>query len=159
MTFATCDLSDDHKDVSVALPGFRDFGGRIAFGGPITTIKTHEDNTLVREQLESPGEGRVLVVDGGGSNRCALVGGNLAELGVKNGWAGIIVYGCIRDRREIAALDIGVKAHDSMPQKSVKRGEGQLDLPVTFHGVTFTPGEYVYADEDGIVTAPRNLLA
>ncbi|EDY87326.1 S-adenosylmethionine:2-demethylmenaquinone methyltransferase [gamma proteobacterium HTCC5015] len=157
MSFATCDLSDDHQNVSVALPGFRDFGGRIAFGGPITTLKVFEDNTLVREQLEKPGEGRVLVVDGGGSMRCALVGGNLAELGVKNGWAGIIVFGCIRDSKEIGALEIGVKALDTMPQKSVKRGEGQIDLPVTFHGVTFTPGEYTYADEDGVVVAPEKL--
>lgn len=158
-TFTTPDLCDAHEGkVRVADPGFVAYGGKARFHGRIVTLKIFEDNTLVRTLLESPGEGSVLVVDGGGSRRCALVGDQLAQLGVKNAWAGIIVYGCIRDSAAIAGMAIGIKALGTHPLKSVKRGVGERDLAVTFHGVTFTPGEYVYADEDGIVLAASPLL-
>lgn len=118
MWFATTDLSDAHPDAAVAAPIFRDFGGRTAFHGQVKTIKVFEDNALVRSTLETPGEGRVLVVDGGGSDRCALVGGNLGVLGVKNGWAGIVVFGYIRDSAEIATQAIGVKALGLHPKRA-----------------------------------------
>jgi len=121
--------------------------------GPIATLKLFEDNTLVRKALEQPGSGRVLVVDGGGSTRCALVGDRLATLAKDNGWAGIIVYGCIRDSAVIAGIEVGVKAIGTTPRKSVKRGEGQQDIAVTFGGVTFEPGAHLYADADGVVVA------
>lgn len=159
--FKTPDLCDAHSNecqIALGAPHFFNYGGVISFSGPISTLKVFEDNTLVRQQLETDGKGRVLVVDAGGSNRCAMLGDNLAELGVKNNWAGIIVYGCIRDSGDIAKLKVGVKALGVMPLKSVKRGEGQIDIPVTFAGVTFTPSDYAYCDEDGIITAGRDLL-
>ncbi|NDU93183.1 MAG: ribonuclease E activity regulator RraA, partial [Ferrovum sp.] len=126
------------------------------FGGQLATIKVIEDNTLVRAALETPGFGRVLVVDGGGSLRCALVGDQLASLGVKHGWAGIIVYGCIRDSQAISGMPIGVQALGTHPRKSIKKGEGAADIPVTFAGITFKPGAWLYADDDGlVVTANR----
>lgn len=159
MTFTTPDLYDAHEnEAQVALPGFRNFGGRRSFHGPITTLKVHEDNSLVRSTLEQPGAGRVLVVDGGGSLRCALVGDKLAELGRDNGWSGIIVFGCIRDTVAIGRMDFGVQALGTNPRKSVKRGDGQCDIPVTFHGVTFTPGAFAYADDDGILVGAGNWL-
>ncbi len=152
MTFSTADLYDAHEnEVQVVLPGFVNFGGRKRFAGPITTLKLFEDNALVRGALEQPGGGRVLVVDGDGSLRCALVGDKLGELGRDNGWAGVIVYGCIRDSVELGRMDFGVQALGTNPRKSVKRGDGQRDIPVTFHGVTFQPGAWAYADEDGIL--------
>lgn len=159
MKFATADLYDEHMDkVQVALPGFRDFGGRKRFCGPVTTLKVYEDNTLVREHLGQPGKGRVLVVDGGASMRCALLGDNLAQLGKDNGWAGIVIYGCIRDSAVIAGIDIGVKALDTMPVKSEKRGEGQQDVVLRFSGLILKPGVMLYADEDGILVADEALL-
>ena len=137
MTFTTADLYDRHSaEVQVALPMFRDYGGVRCFSGAISTVKVHEDNVLVREALEQPGDGRVLVVDGGGSMRCALVGDLLAYLGQKNGWAGILVYGCIRDSVEISRIAIGVKAMATNPRKSVKKGAGDRDIPVHFADVT-----------------------
>lgn len=161
MSFKTPDLCDAFSDecqIVLGTPRFFDFGGKLSFNGPISTLKVFEDNTLVRQQLETDGKGRVMVVDAGGSNRCAMLGDNLAELGVKNNWAGIIMYGCIRDSEDIAQLALGVKALGTMPLKSVKRGEGQIDIPVTFAGVTFTPGDFAYCDADGIITAGRDLL-
>lgn len=156
MTFATADLYDELGDaLQVATPMFNNYGGEKKFSGPITTIKAHEDNVLVRSALEEPGEGRVLVIDGGGSLRCAMVGDMLAELGVKNGWAGILVYGCIRDAAMMATMSIGIKALNTNPKKSVKKGAGDRDIAVTFAGVTFTPGHYLYADEDGVVVAEQ----
>ncbi len=153
-TFATADLSDAHgAAVQVVEPLFRDFGGRRRFAGPIATCKVFEDNKLVRETLEGPGAGRVLVVDGGGSLRCALVGDQLGELAVRNGWAGIIVWGCIRDSAVLATQAVGVKALAANPRRSVRNGEGSRESPVTFGGVTFAPGAWLYADEDGIVVA------
>lgn len=157
--FATADLYDANEDkVQVALPMFADFGGRLTFSGPLSTVKVHEDNTLVRQALEEQGKGRVLVVDGGESLRCALVGDMLAELGRDNGWNGIIVSGCIRDSAVIAGIDIGVKAIGTNPRKSLKLNAGQRDIPVSFAGVTFTPGEYLYADEDGILLSKAALI-
>lgn len=159
MTFATADLYDEYGDrLLVALPMLNDYGGKKVFHGPISTVKVHEDNSLVRAALEEKGEGRVLVVDGGESRRCALVGDILAQLGRDNGWAGIVVSGCIRDSAVIATIDIGVKAIGTNPRKSVKKGAGDRDIPVTFAGITFTPGHYLYADTDGIVLAEEKIL-
>ncbi len=156
MTLATTDLCDAHPDdVHVVDPIFHDFGGRVAFAGVIATVKAHEDNSLVRKALEEPGQGRVLVVDGGGSQRCAMLGGNLAALAATNGWTGVVVYGCVRDVRELRAAQVGVKALAAHPKKSEKRGEGARDVAVTFGGVTFRPGEHLYADADGIVVSAR----
>ena len=158
MAIVTADLYDEFgEQLGVAAPVFGNYGGRDAFGGPIVTVKVFEDNTLVRRALEEAGEGRVLVIDGGGSLRCALVGDLLAKLGVDNGWAGIVVNGCIRDSAAIADLDIGVKALATNPRKSVKRGEGQRDIPVHFAEVGFMPGVYVYADLDGLVVSEHAL--
>lgn len=154
MDLLTTDLCDAHDGtVRVVEPMFSSFGGRPAFFGRIATLKLFEDNSLVRTALESFGEGRVLVIDGGGSLRRALVGDQLAALGVKNGWAGIIVYGCIRDSRAIGEMGIGVFAIDTHPMKTVKRNVGEADIPVNFGGVTFTPGEWLYADEDGVIVS------
>jgi regulator of ribonuclease activity A len=160
MSFATTDLSDAHPEAQTCEPLFGDFGGRIAFHGAIKTLKVYEDNALVRATLETPGEGRVLVVDGGGSTRCALVGGNLGVLGVKNGWAGIVVYGCIRDSDEIAEQDIGVKALGPHPRKSEKGlHSAHADKVVSFGGVTFKPGAWLYADADGILVSDQPIHA
>ncbi len=159
MDIKTADLCDQFvADVAIAEPMFVNYGGRAAFGGPLATLKVYEDNTLVREALSTSGQGQVLVIDGGGSLRCALVGDQLAQLAYDNGWAGIVVYGCIRDARAIAAIDIGVRALNTHPRKSVKRGEGQRQISLTFAGITFVPGYYLYADEDGIIVAARPLV-
>lgn len=158
MSFQNADLCDQFDaEVRVVEPMFRSFGGKSAFHGPITTLKVFEDNSLVRTALEGPGNGRVLLIDAGGSKRCAMVGDQLAVLGVNNGWAGIVVYGCIRDAKAIASMPIGVFALGTHPRKSVKKGVGDVDIPVTFGGVTFTPGDVLYADEDGVVVAGREL--
>lgn len=156
MTFQTADLCDalDHQ-ARVATPMFRDYGGKRRFSGVIATVKCHEDNSLVRAALEQPGEGKVLVVDGGGSLRCALLGDMLAELGATNGWSGVIVYGCIRDSEAIARTALGVKALATHPRKSVKKGGGERDISVHFADTTFVPGEYLYADVDGILVTSR----
>lgn len=151
---ATTDLCDAHPELQVCAPLFRDFGDRTAFHGPIATLKVFEDNALVRTTLEQPGEGRVLVVDGGGSMRCALVGGQLGELAVRNGWAGIVVYGCVRDCVELAAQDVGIKALAAHPRKSEKGlHTGHAGRVVEFAGVRFAPGAWLYADADGVVVA------
>ena len=158
MDLLTADLCDAHEDtVRVVEPMFSSFGGRAAFYGRIATLKLFEDNSLVRIALESAGENRVLVIDGGGSLRRALVGDQLAALGVKNGWAGVVVYGCIRDARAIGGMDIGVFAIDTHPRKTVKRNVGEADIPINFGGVTFTPGEWLYADEDGVIVSTTAL--
>ena len=162
--FQTADLLDQNEEaaragrVRVVEPMFRHYGGRRRFFGTISTLKVFEDNSLVRKALETAGNGRVLVIDGGGSKRCALVGDQLAQLGVKNGWAGIVVFGCIRDSAAMAGMDIGLRALDTHPLKSIKKGAGDADIPVSFGGVSFAPGEQLYADEDGIVVAPAPLL-
>lgn len=161
--FLTADLLDQHEDaaragrVRVVEPMFKPYGGRLRFHGPISTLKVFEDNSLVRKALETAGNGRVLVIDGGGSRRCALVGDQLARLAVSNGWAGIVVFGCIRDSAAMAGMAIGLRALDTHPLKSIKKGAGEADVPVSFGGVTFAPGDELYADEDGIVVAPTPL--
>lgn len=158
MSLATTDLCDAHADLQVCDPVFRDFGGKTAFHGPIATLKVFEDNALVRSALEEKGEGRVLVVDGGGSMRCALVGGNLGQLAVENGWAGIVVYGCVRDCAELGGQAVGVKALAAHPRKSEKGlHSAHRDRPVSFAGVTFRPGAWLYADVDGIVVSDRKI--
>ena len=163
MSFKTPDLCDDFEndasaDLRIVEPLFRAYGGRAAFSGQIVTLKLFEDNSLVREALGQDGRGKVLVVDGGGSLRCALVGDLLAALAVKNGWAGIVVNGCIRDTPDMAAMALGLRALNTHPKKSVKKGIGDRDLPVTFAGVTFTPDQWLYADPDGIVVAAKALV-
>ena len=155
MNFVTCDLCDEHPEqVRVCEPLFASFGGQASFGGPIVTVKCFEDNSRVKELLATPGEGRVLVVDGGGSLRCALMGDLIGESAVAQGWAGVIIYGCVRDVDALVELPLGVQALAAIPLKSVRKGIGEVDLPVTFGGVTFRPGEYVYADNNGVITAP-----
>jgi regulator of ribonuclease activity A len=155
---ATTDLSDEHADiVRHAAPVFRDYGGVLAFSGPIATLRVFEDNAIVRKAVEGPGHGRVLVVDGGGSLACALFGGNLAALAAENGWAGVVIHGCIRDTAELAVAKVGVKALAAHPKRSARTGAGEADIAVTFAGVTFTPGEWLYADGDGIIVSARKL--
>ena len=151
-TIATADLYDERGDAldSLALQ-LHDFGGRAAFDGPVRTIRCHRDNALVKGTLATPGEGAVLVIDGGGSLESALVGDLIAASAVANGWAGLIVHGAIRDRVAIAALDLGVKALGSNPRKSAKAGVGELDVPVEIAGVVFRPGAHVWADADGVL--------
>ena len=156
----TTDICDEFPDdVEVAEPLLRQFGGRRQFSGPVTTIKVHEDNLLVRRAVEQPGEGRVLVVDGGGSTRRALLGDILAGLAADNGWAGIVVNGCIRDSVDIAEIDVGVMALATVPRKSHKHGVGEIDVSVSFAGLTFRANRYVYADEDGLLLAHKKLGA
>jgi len=158
MDFTTADLCDAHAaSIEVAEPVFRDLGGRARFAGPIATLELFEDNSLVRAALQEPGRGRVLVVDGGGSLRCALLGDRLAALAVANGWAGVVVHGAVRDAAELARLELGVRALATCPRKSVKRGTGRRDLPVRFAGVRFAPDRFLYADEDGLIVAPGAL--
>ena len=160
MDISTCDLSDEFDtEVQVAEPLFRNFGARPSFGGPIAALRVFEDNSLVREAAESAGEGRVLVVDGGGSLKCSMVGDEVAQAACDNGWAGMVINGAIRDSVAIAGIAIGIKALNTIPRKSIKRGEGERDLTVHFAGISFEPGHYLYSDEDGIVVAPRDLLA
>ena len=159
MGFKTADLCDEHADrPQIAEPVFGDYGGEISFFGPITTLKAFEDNSLVRKAFEEKGEGRVLVIDGGGSMRCAMVGDQLAALAEKNGWAGVVVNGCIRDSAAIAETEIGCKALGVHPLKTVKRNEGQRDVTLCFAGVRFVPGHYLYADEDGLVVSEQPLF-
>ncbi len=152
MTIATADLYDERGDEldSLALQ-FHDLGGRVAFDGPIRTVRCHRDNALVKAVLATPGDGAVLVIDGGGSLESALVGDLIAASAVAQGWAGIIVHGAIRDRAEIATLPLGVKALGSNPRKSAKDGVGEVDVPVVIAGVRFTPGRRVWADADGVL--------
>lgn len=159
MSFSTADLFDAHEArVQVAEGLLLAFGGKRAFSGPIRTVKVHEDNALVRRALEEPGGGAVLVVDGGGSLRTALVGDKLAALGVEHGWAGLVVWGCIRDVATIDTLDIGVRCLGTTPRRSSKHGLGERDVPVSFAGVRFAPGAHLYADEDGILVADGPLF-
>ena len=158
MKFATPDICDQYPDiVSVVEPIFNSFGGRINFCGEIVTIKCFEDNSLVKENVAKPGKGKVMVVDGGGSLRRALMGDLVAADAVNNGWEGVIIYGCIRDVDPISEMDLGVKALDCIPVKTEKKGIGDLNIAVTFGGVTFNPGEFVYADNNGIVVASKKL--
>ena len=157
--FATCDLCDAHKagyaegDAAfrVLPPVFASYGGRRKFCGPVLTVKCFEDNSPVKVALESPGEGRVLVVDGGGSLRRALIGGNIAAAAAKNGWAGVLIDGAARDKAELAACDVGIRALALMPMPTDRKTPGQTGVPVLIQGVWVRTGDWLYADEDGIV--------
>ena len=154
--FSTCDLCDAHKaDTDGAFrvlpPVFRDFGGRRRFCGPVVTVKCFEDNTPVKAAVESAGDGRVLVVDGASSLRRALIGGNLAAAAAKNGWAGVVIDGAVRDTAELAACDTGIRALALIPLPTDRRVAGQADLPVQIQSVWVRPGDWLYADADGIV--------
>ncbi|WP_444896989.1 ribonuclease E activity regulator RraA [Microbulbifer sp. SSSA005] len=158
MLKSTPDLCDAYPDeVRVVDPMFINYGGRDRFGGQIVTIKCFEDNSLVRELVAEPGQGKVLVVDAGGSIRRACLGDMLAEKAVANGWEGILMYGCIRDVDEIVELDLGVQALGSHPMKTEKKGIGERGLAVSFAGVDFRPGEYLYADNNGVIVAGKAL--
>jgi regulator of ribonuclease activity A len=156
MPLATTDVCDAHPEAQVCDPVFRSWGARPAFSGPITTLKVFEDNSLVRAAVEQPGEGRVLVVDGGGSLRCSLFGGNLAVLAAENGWAGVVVNGAVRDVAELDAQPIGVRGLAAYPRRSEKgMHSGQIGIPVVFAGVVFREGEWLLADRDGILVLPQ----
>ncbi len=170
-SFATCDLCDAHKgdaapEFQVLPPVFRDFGGTHRFCGPVVTLKCFEDNTLVKAALDLPGFeetaaariAKVLVVDGGGSLRRALLGGNIGAAAARNGWAGVVIDGCVRDVAELALLDVGIRALASMPLPTEKRNEGQMNIPVQIQGVWVRPGDWLYADEDGMVISASPLV-
>jgi regulator of ribonuclease activity A len=158
--FTTPDLCDAYPAlVQVVEPVFRAFGAETTFSGPVETLKVFEDNALVRQVLEDAGGGRVLVVDGGGSLRCALLGGRLAYLARTNGWSGILVNGAVRDAAELNQVAVGIRALASIPRRSEKNGTGARGGTVVFAGATFRPGMYLYADDDGILVAERNLLS
>ena len=158
MGIPTADLCDDYiEELQVAEPLLIGFGGKEMFGGEIVTLKVFDDNVLVKQTLSTEGEGRVLVVDGAGSTYCALMGDNLATLAINNNWAGVVINGCIRDAKQIGEMNVGVFALGTCPRKSIKLGEGEKNIPVAFAGILFKPGNYLYADEDGIVVAQRDL--
>ncbi|HOX90109.1 MAG TPA: ribonuclease E activity regulator RraA [Burkholderiaceae bacterium] len=160
---ATTDLCDAHEallpsgELQVLAPGYLALGQRQAFHGAAVTLKVFEDNSLVAEAVKTAGKGRVLVVDGGGSLRCALFGGNLAQAAQANAWAGVLIHGCARDAAEIDACAIGVRALALHPRRSVKRGVGERDVILNFGGVRITPGDWIYADRDGVLVARRPL--
>jgi len=159
MSWATADLCDAAAPgtLRVAAPIFRSYGGKSAFHGQITTLKLFEDNGLVRQVLGTPGNGRVLVIDGGGSLRSALLGDQLAALAVNNGWAGVVVWGCIRDSAAISGMDLGVLALATHPQKTVKNNLGEADVLLHFADIDFRPGEWLYADADGLIVSAAQL--
>ena len=169
--FATCDLCDAHKanftgDFRVLPPGFLHYGGKGAFCGPVATVKCFEDNTLVKAAVDSVGYldtpdgrvGKVLVVDGGASLRHALVGGNLGAAAARNGWAGVVIDGCVRDTAELAGHAVGIRALAAMPLPTEKRNQGQSQVPVQVQGVWIRPGDWLYADEDGMVVSATPLV-
>ena len=158
MTFTTPDVCDDFLDqLQVLEPLFTEYGGKEKFYGEIVTIKCFEDNSLVKQTLGTAGHGKVLVVDGGASLRCALLGDLLGAMAVKNGWQGVLINGCVRDVEILKGMDFGVRALNCLPLKSKKRNEGQLNVALRFAGVSFKPGRYLYADENGIVVAREKL--
>ena len=157
-SYKTADLYDKYgRDLAICKPLFIDYGGNKSFNGQIRTLKCFEDNSKVREMLGEPGNGNVLVVDAGGSLRCAMLGDLLAQMAVDNGWSGVLMNGCIRDSDEIGEMPLGVKALATHPAKSEKRGIGDVDVPVTFACTEFKPGDYLYADGDGIVVSDKPL--
>ncbi len=163
--FVTCDLLDDHPDLALQVMSpsidgkcFKSYGARKSFGGQVVTVKCFEDNSRVKELLASNGSGKVLVVDGGASMRCALMGDMIAESAVKNEWNGVIIYGCIRDVDAIAELDLGVHALAAIPQKSNRKGLGEVGVNLSFGGVIVNAGDYIYADNNGIVVSPQSLV-
>jgi regulator of ribonuclease activity A len=155
----TCDIYDEFGDkLRVVSPIFNDFGAKTAFHGVAVTVKCFEDNSRIKELVNTPGEGRVLVIDGGGSTRCALFGDVIAKEAVQNGWAGTIVYGCVRDKATLRTIDLGIKALAATPRKSTKKGEGQVNLQISLNGTPCNPGDYVVVDEDGILIAEPGVL-
>lgn len=160
MDFVTCDLCDDNEGKVAVVAGlqWQSYGGRDRFCGEAVTVKCFEDNSRVKEELANPGAGKVLVVDGGGSLRNALIGDMIAENAVKNGWEGVVIHGACRDVDELAKLDIGVVTLGCVPIKSVRRGEGQLNIPISFGGVTLSPGDHIYVDNNGIIASTTALL-
>ncbi len=161
--FVTCDLLDDHPDTQVCSPStdgkfFRNFGGKKTFGGRVVTVKCFEDNSRVKELLATDGTGKVLVVDGGASMRCALLGDLIGESAVRNHWSGVIVYGCVRDVDALATLDLGVQALASIPQKSNRKGLGEVDATLNFAGLMIESGMFVYADNNGILVSDVSLI-
>lgn len=158
MSISTADLCDEHPEATrVCEPLFTSYGTRRSFGGPVRTVRVHEDNVLVEEALGDVEPGSVLVVDGGGSRRCALLGDRLAANAAARGLAGVIVYGCVRDTAELSQTDVGILALAANPRRSRKSGEGERDVAVEFGGVRFSPGGYVYADTDGVISADAEL--
>lgn len=160
MTFTTASLCDAHSEEShfqIAEPAFKAYGAKKSFCGQITTVKVFEDNVLIKTVLEEKVNNRVLVVDGGGSHHCALLGDNLTTLAIDNGWQGIVVYGCIRDSAIIDQLPIGIRALHTHPLKSHKKDRGDRDLVVTFAGVNFKKDHYIYVDADGIIVSETML--
>jgi regulator of ribonuclease activity A len=159
MSFTTADLFDDYgPELAACETQFRSYGARARFAGPLATVRCREDNALVKKVLATPGAGRVLVVDGGGSLRAALMGDMIAGSAVAHGWAGVVINGAVRDVVALRALDLGIRALGSNPRKSAKDGVGEVDVPVVFGGAEFRPEAWLYADEDGIVVAARRLL-
>jgi regulator of ribonuclease activity A len=159
LTFSVCDLCDLHEpDIQVAESIFRNYGGRTVFGGEVVTVGCFEDNSIVEDLVATPGNDKVLVVDGGGSLQRSLLGDQLAAKAADNGWSGIIIHGAVRDIEVIAEIGIGVKALNSIPLKTEKRGVGDTNIPVRFAGVTFSPGIYVYADLNGIIVSQKQLV-
>lgn len=158
MTLLTADICDKYiTEVQVAEPIFQIYGRTHIFAGPIVTVKTVDDYSRVRELVHTNGDGKVLVVDGAGSLRHALMGGNLAAAAAKNGWQGVIFNGCIRDVHELDEVDIGIRALGSTPRRPLNNDQGLVDVAVTFAGVTFAPGNWLYADDDGIVVADNQI--
>jgi regulator of ribonuclease activity A len=158
VTFKTADLYDANLDaVQVLKPVLRSFGGVQTFSGTAVTVKCFEDNSRVKEATAQPGAGRVLMVDGGGSLRCALLGDLLAAAAVRNGWAGIIIHGCVRDTAALATMQLGVLALAATPRKSERRDEGQRDTVIDLAGVRIHPGDFVYADADGVLVSRHAL--
>lgn len=158
MNFTVPDLCDElHSQIQILDPIFTAYGGQNKFHGEVVTIKCFEDNSLVKEALNSDGWGKVLVVDGGGSLRCALLGDMLAAMAARNGWQGIVINGCVRDVEILKTINIGVSALNCYPLKSKKQGQGNLDVPLEIAGASFEPGFYLYADENGIVLAKKAL--
>jgi regulator of ribonuclease activity A len=154
MDFTTCDLADAHpQTVSAAAPLFRDFGQHTSFFGRVSTVRVQDDNVLVRAALAEPAAGRVLVIDGAASLRCALLGDVLGALAVANGWQGVLINGCVRDSGMLATLALGIKALATHPLKSGKTGKGERDVEVAFAGCTFRPGDWLYADGDGVLVS------
>ncbi len=154
MSFATADLYDARgDDLDSCDLQLRQYGGRRAFSGRIVTVRCHQDNALLKSVLSEPGEGRVLVVDGGGSVHTALMGDVIAGLALANGWSGVIINGAVRDVAALRELDLGIKAIGSNPRTSAKTGAGERDVPVAFGGVTFHPGAELFSDDDGVLVA------
>lgn len=159
MDFATADLVDSYaSELASCDTQFRSFGAVSRFCGQVSTVRCFEDNALLKRVLSAPGEGRVLVVDGGGSLRAALLGDMIAGLAIGSGWAGVVINGAVRDVAALRTMELGLKALGSNPRKSQKTGAGSADIPVSFGGVTFSPGMWLYSDEDGIVIASRRLV-